>query len=51
MSKMPVPAKIIVNKYTNSFGDCLIPSQHFFAMVYDIILVLQKYRNLATGKK
>ena len=51
MSKMPVPAKIIVNKYTNSFGDCLIPSQHFSAMVYDIILVLQKYRNLATGKK
>lgn len=43
---IPSPAKILVNKYSNSHTDCLIPSMNFFAMIHDIILALVKYNNL-----
>ena len=39
---VPVPAKIIVNKYTNSHGNCLVPSMHFCAMVFEICKCLSK---------
>lgn len=34
---IPVPVKIIVNDYTNSHDECLIPSMHFMAMIFKII--------------
>jgi replication factor C small subunit len=42
----PIPAKIIVNKFTNSHQDCLVPSMHVLAMVYEIIEILQKYKQI-----
>src|SRR4030042_2197975 len=42
----PIPAKIIVNKFTNSHQDCLVPSMHVLAMVFEIIEVLQKYKQI-----
>jgi len=47
MDQVPIPAKIIVNKYTNSHNDCLVPSMNFFAMIYEIVQVLQKYKKLS----
>jgi replication factor C small subunit len=47
---VPAHAKIIINKYSNGHADCLIPNQHFLAMIFEIIQVLQKYKSL-TGKK
>jgi replication factor C small subunit len=48
--KVPTTAKIIINKYSNSHNDCLIPHMHFLAMVFDVIQVLQKYKQLKSGK-
>ena len=50
MKKFPAPAKIVVNKYSNDHKDCLIPQQHFIAMVFDIIKTLQEYKKMATKK-
>lgn len=50
MDKFPAPAKIVVNKYSNSHNGCLIPTMHFMAMVFEIIKCLQDYRRAVTGK-
>jgi len=50
MEKFPAPAKIVVNKYSNSHSGALIPSMHFMAMVFEIIKSLQDYRRAITGK-
>jgi len=42
--KIPAPAKIIINKYANEHQGCLIPHQHFMAMVFDVIKVLRDYK-------
>jgi len=47
---VPTVAKILINKYSNGHADCLLPHQHFMAMVFEIIQGLQKYKQL-TGKK
>lgn len=47
---VPAVSKIIINKYSNSHVDCLLPHQHFLAMVFEVIQALQKYKQL-TGKK
>lgn len=49
MKKIPAPAKIIVNKYANTHQNCLIPHQHFMAMVFKIITALQEYRKMMGG--
>ena len=36
--------KIIVNKYTNSHNDCMIPSMHFMSMVFESISVCKQYK-------
>lgn len=46
MKKFPAPAKIIVNKYSNSHKDCLVPQMHFIAMIFEIIKVLQDYKKM-----
>ena len=50
MKKIPAPAKIIVNKYSNSHQGCLIPHMHFMAMVFDVVKALQAYRKAMTGR-
>lgn len=50
MKKIPAPAKIVINKYSNSHQSCLIPHQHFMAMVFEVIKALQAYRKAMTGK-
>ena len=48
--KVPTTAKIIINKYSNSHNDCLLPHMHFMGCVFEVIQALQKYKQL-TGKK
>jgi len=48
--KIPAPAKIIINKYANEHQGCLIPHQHFMAMVFDVIKVLRDYKLARAGK-
>jgi replication factor C small subunit len=48
--KIPSVAKILINKYSNSHVDCLLPHMHFLAMVFEVVQALQKYKQLA-GKK
>ena len=50
MEKFPAPAKIVVNKYSNSHQGCLIPSMHFMAMIFEIIKSLQEYRKAVIGR-
>jgi replication factor C small subunit len=45
-NEVPVNVKIIVNKYTNSHGDCLVPSMHFMAMIFETVKSLQDYKKL-----
>jgi len=44
--KTPIPVKVIVNRYANSHGDCLVPSMHFMGMVFEIVKILQEYKKL-----
>jgi len=48
--EVPTTAKILINKYANSHNDCLLPNNHFFALVFEIVQALQKYKQLV-GKK
>ena len=50
MKQIPAPAKIVVNKYANSHQGCLIPHQHFMAMVFEIVKTLQAYKKAVMGK-
>jgi DNA polymerase III delta prime subunit len=49
-TEVPTNAKIIINKYSNSHVDCLLPNMHFLSCTFEIIQGLQKYKVL-TGKK
>ncbi len=40
---IPVPAKIIINKYSNNHRDCLVPNMHFSAMIFEMVNVLSVY--------
>jgi len=35
--KIPVPVKIIVNKYANTHNNCLVDSMHFSSMIFESI--------------
>lgn len=48
--KFPVNAKIVVNKYSNSHQNALVPSMHFMAMIFEIITTLQAYIKAMTSK-
>jgi DNA polymerase III delta prime subunit len=50
MEKFPIPAKIVVNKYSNSHSSCLVPSMHFMSMIFEMIKALQDYRKAVLGK-
>lgn len=47
---IPVPVKIIINKYTNSHQSALVPHMHFMAMIFEIIKTLKDYRVAVTGR-
>lgn len=40
---VPVPAKIAVNKYSNSYQGCLIPTMHFMSMIFEAVDLMNKY--------
>ncbi len=48
--KIPAPVKIIINKYTNTHQNALVPHMHFMAMIFDIIKILKDYRLAVSGK-
>lgn len=48
--RIPAPAKIQVNKYSNTHQNCLVPHMHFMAMVFEIIKSLKAYKKMVTGK-
>ncbi len=50
MQKFPAPAKIIVNKYSNSHNSSLVPAMHFMAMVFEITRSLQEYKKAMVNK-
>lgn len=50
VSKLPVHAKIIVNKYSNGHSSCLVPPMHFMGMMFEIIKVLQDYKRSSAGR-
>jgi len=47
--KVPVPAKIIVNQYSNTHQNALVPKMHFMAMVFDIIKCLKDYKEVVSS--
>ena len=49
MKKIPAPAKIVVNKYSNTHQNCLVPHMHFMGMVFEIVKTLQEYRRAMGG--
>ena len=49
--KIPAPAKIVINKYTNSHQNSLVPHMHFMAMVFDVIKTLKDYRSAVMGNE
>jgi len=49
MDKIPVPAKLVINKYSNTHNGCLEPPMHFMAMVFEIVTTMKAY-NQASGK-
>lgn len=50
-SQVPGNAKIIVNKYSNSHQESLIPSMHFCGFVFEIIKVLKEYESLVKKRE
>lgn len=40
---VPVPAKLAINKYSNSYQGCLIPSMHFLSMIFEAVDLMTKY--------
>lgn len=45
-NEVPANIKIIINKYSNSHNQCLIPSMHFAAMIFESIKCLEEYQRL-----
>jgi DNA polymerase III delta prime subunit len=50
MKKIPTQAKIIVNKYSNTHQNCLVPHMHFMGMIFEIINSLKEYRQASMGR-
>ncbi len=50
MQKIPPVVKVIVNKYSMSQQNSIIPQMNFMAMIFEIVKSLQEYRKLAIGK-
>lgn len=40
---IPVPCKVIINKYSNEHNFCLSPSMHFMGMIFEIIQSMKDY--------
>lgn len=49
-NNIPSIAKIIVNKYSNSHSDSLLPPMNFMSCVFEIIQALQKYKQICEKK-
>ena len=40
---VPVPAKLTINKYSNSYQNCLMPQMHFMSMIFEAVDMMTKY--------
>jgi len=49
--EVPATCKVIINRYSNTHGDCLIPQMHFMAMVFEIVKILREYRAMTAARK
>lgn len=49
--EVPASCKIIINKYSNSHNDCLVPQMHFMAMVFEMMKTLNDYNKLVGVSK
>lgn len=49
--EVPAMCKVIINRYSNSHGDCLEPRMHFMAMIFEIIKCLRDYRAMTAARK
>lgn len=47
--KIPVPAKLVINKYTNNHQNALVPHMHFMALVFEVIKTLKDYKKSMVG--
>ena len=43
---IPVPFKLIVNKYSNTHNNCLVDTMHFMGLIFEGIQELQKYSKM-----
>ncbi len=41
--QIPIPAKIVINKYSNTHQGCLVPSMHFSSCIFQIIQTINAY--------
>ena len=48
--KIPAPAKIVINEYSNTHQSCLIPHQHFMAMIFKMTKSLGDYKRAVMNK-
>lgn len=48
--EVPASCKIVINKYSNAHGDCLVPQMHFMAMIFELIKSLQDYVKMSGAK-
>lgn len=50
MKEIQANNKIIINKYSNSHNDCLVPAMHFTSMCFDIIRSIYEYNKMKVKK-
>lgn len=48
--EVPPSCKVIINRYSNDHGNCLVPQMHFTAMIFEMIKALQEYVKLSTAR-
>ena len=48
--RIPAPAKIVINKYSNEHQGCLIPHMHFMGMIFQMTKVLGDYKRAVIKK-
>lgn len=48
--RIPAPAKIVINEFSNSHQSCLIPHQHFMAMIFKMTKALGDYKRAVIKK-
>ena len=48
--RIPAPAKVVINKYSNEHQSCLIPHMHFMGMIFEMTKALGDYKRAIMKK-